>query len=208
MNLYPVCLKLENVPCCVIGGGEIALRKIESLLACGAQVSVISLHLCKKLKILAKKNKFSFQRSKYQKKFLRKKFLIIAATNNSDINKKIAHDAFSLGLLVNVVDSPGECNFYAPSVLRKNGILMAVSTQGAFPGLAKKIKNECEPVFTNYASNFQTMSKFREIIKKQFKNEKLKKKAINLLMQPCILAKIQNGKIRTADDLKSYLKNL
>lgn len=191
MKLYPICLKLENTACCVIGGGNIALRKVKALLETRAKITLISPKLCRGLQALRKKKVFHYINLRYQKRFLKGKNLIIAATNDEKVNKKIADDAFSLNLLVNVVDSPDSCNFYIPSVLRKGDILMTISTQGRFPGLAKKIKEECRPVFEKYSENLPLLSKLRQEINQQFKNKPNKKKLIlEKIIQPVFLNKL------------------
>lgn len=207
MKLYPICLKLENIACCVIGGGNIALRKVKSLVRVGAKITLVSPRLCKGLQVLEKKRMFNYKRSKYQKGFLKGKKLVIAATDNEKINKKIAADACALNILVNVVDSPSNCNFYIPSVLHSGDILMTVSTQGKFPGLAKKIKEECKSIFDKYAENLPLLARLRKEINHQFrKNPRKKKLLLEKLIQPAFLKKIDAKGSYRQKYLEDYLK--
>ncbi len=206
MRLYPIFLKLEDVSCCVIGGGAVALRKVKSLLEGRARISVVSPELCSPLLLLKKKKLFIHRKDKYKKKFLKGKFLVIAATNDERVNKRIAIDAKAMNLLVNVVDGPKECNFYVPSVLHKNGISMAISTQGAFPGMSRKIKEECASVFQKYAKSFKRLAGLRKDIYNRDETVKLKKIFAKNLIRADVLEMIEKKKICNIDDLKAYLK--
>ena len=206
VRLYPIFIKLENISCCVIGGGTVALRKVKSLLKSRARITVLSPDLCLPLLLLKKKKLFKYSKNRYQKKFLKGKFVVIAATNDDKVNKRIAADAKDLQILVNVVDDPRECNFYIPSLLYKKGILMAISTQGAFPGLSKKIKEEFSPVFGKYAKSFKLLAELR---KKIYAGDGTKKRKIlfaKSLIRPDVLARIENKTICNIEDLRAYLK--
>ncbi len=205
MNLYPLYLKVDNTPCCVIGGGLVALRKVKSLLRSKANITVISPKLCSGMRKLKEKKLIKHQESVYQNFFLKGFFLVIAATDNQLVNRKIFQEAIKLNLLVNVVDSPDECNFYVPSVLRKNGILMSISTQGAFPAMAKRIKKECEPVFQKYAKHFRLLAKLRREIYKSDDSCRMKKMLAKSLLKPDVLAMIKNRDVFSIDGLRAYL---
>ena len=182
------------------------MRKVNSLLESRARITVVSPELCSRMKALKEKGLFIYKKNKYQKKFLRGNFLIIAATNDERVNKKIAADAQAMNLLVNVVDSPQECNFYVPSLLHKNGILVAISTQGAFPGMSRKIKEECSPVFQRYAKSFKRLAGLRKDIYNGNEPVKVKKIFAKALTRADVLEMIENKKICNVDDLKAYLK--
>ncbi|MFH1092637.1 MAG: bifunctional precorrin-2 dehydrogenase/sirohydrochlorin ferrochelatase [Candidatus Omnitrophota bacterium] len=208
IKLYPIFLKLENISCCVIGGGAVALRKVKSLLESRARVTVVSPELCAGLKSLKKKKLFIHEKHKYQKKFIRGKFLVIAATNDARVNKKAAVDAKARKILVNVVDVPSECNFYVPAVLHKNGISIAISTQGAFPGISRKIKEENWPVLKKYAKSLKRLAVLRKDIYASDKTCKKKKLFIKSLIRPDVLEMIKNKKNCNINDLKAYLEAL
>jgi siroheme synthase-like protein len=205
MRLYPICLKLDNIACCVVGGGNVALRKVRTLIKSSANVTVVSPDLCEQLKRLHKKGAFNYQKSQYEKNFIKKAFLIIAATNDQKVNKQIVADANKLHKLINVVDVPSQCNFYLPAVVDSKGILFSVSTQGAFPGLAKKIRQSAELMIKKYADNIAVLAKLRETIKCNCLDKKIKKNLMKRLLDEDVLELVDKKKILNIDDLKSYL---
>jgi len=208
MRLYPICLKLDNLACCVIGGGIVALRKVRALLKSSNNITVISPELCPQLKRLNKKNVFLYHQSEYKNTFIRKAFLIIAATNDSKVNKQIVLDAKKMGKLINVVDVPHQCNFYLPAVINKKEILFTVSTQGAFPGLAKKIRQSTGEMIKKYADNISILSKLRDEIKSNCKNKKIKKQLMDALLDDQVLELINKKKIINLKQLESRLRIL
>lgn len=206
MRLYPIFLKLEDIPCCVVGGGDVALRKVKSLIKSKARITVVSPGLCTGLSLLKKKSSFQYKKNKYKKIFLKEQFLVIAATNDDAVNKRISDDAHKLKILVNVVDSPLECNFYVPSLLSQGGISVAVSTQGGFPGMSRKIKEEFNPIFKKYAKSFKKLSRLRKDIYKGTGAYNKKVILAKSLLQSDILKMIENSEICNINDLKTYLK--
>ncbi|MDO8970038.1 MAG: bifunctional precorrin-2 dehydrogenase/sirohydrochlorin ferrochelatase [Saprospiraceae bacterium] len=204
MKLYPISLKLDAVPCIVVGGGTVALRKVQSLLESAACVTLVSPRLCPKLGMLYKKKAFRYVRSVYREKFLKGMFLVIAATDRPGVNEQVARDAALRRLLVNVVDYPDWCNFYVPALIRKNGVLISISTQGAFPGLAKKIRQECMAVVGGYSGNLKRIVALRNQIKQECGNKRERKKMIERLLSPSVMALIGQKKIRTFSDLKKH----
>ncbi len=185
-----------------------ALRKVKSLLECRARITVVSPELCRRLKLLHKKELFVYKKYKYQKKFLKNNFLVIAATNDERVNKKVAADAMAMNLLVNVVDSPQECNFYVPAMMRKNEMLLTISTQGAFPGMSRKIKEECAPVFHKYAKFFKRLTRLRKEIYGGDETSASKRILMKNLIRSDVLEMIGNKTILDVNDLKEYLKKI
>jgi precorrin-2 dehydrogenase/sirohydrochlorin ferrochelatase len=144
MSFYPIFLDIKNRPCLVVGGGEVAERKVESLLKAGAKVTVISPGLTKELKTLAKAKKIRHIPKRYRPGDLTDAFLVISATDSGEINKKVHAEAEKTGKLVNVVDAPGLCNFIVPSVVERGALKIAISTSGRFPMLAKTLRGNLE----------------------------------------------------------------
>ncbi len=140
---YIACLKLEGRRCLVIGGGEVGLEKVEGLLACGAQVTLIAPEAHPALVELAAEGSISWQRRTYAGAGdLVGAFLVIAATSDSEVNIAVHEDAESRAMLVNVVDVPPLCNFILPAIVRTGPVAIAISTAGASPALAKRMKAE------------------------------------------------------------------
>ncbi|MFH1460641.1 MAG: bifunctional precorrin-2 dehydrogenase/sirohydrochlorin ferrochelatase [Candidatus Omnitrophota bacterium] len=205
MELHPIHLKLENANCLVIGGGEIALRKVKELIKCCARIRVISPKLCVKLEGLKKKNKFKYIRTKYRKNLLKTSLVVFAATDEIKVNERIAKDAFARNLLVNVVDNPRLCNFYSPGIIRDKNFLLSISTQGKFPGMTKLIKNECQRVLKKYSTNFKFLVKLRSQIKQKYQDKKTREKIMRGLAASEMLAAINDKKIKSLKDLEMYL---
>lgn len=208
MKLYPICLKLDNIACCVVGGGIVALRKVRVLLKSSNNITVISPELCAQLKILYKKKAFYYHKSEYKSFFIKDAFLIIAATNDQKVNKQIVADANKMGKLINVVDVPNQCNFYLPAVIDKKGILLSISTQGAFPGLAKKIRQATEVMIKKYADNIRILVKLREEIKNNYIDKKVKKQLMDALLDEQVLELVEKKQVRKIEELKAYLNIL
>lgn len=163
---YPVLLGLEGKKCVVVGGGEVAERKIHSLLKAGASVYVISPLLKKSLIKYTRDKRISYIKSDYQKKILKNTFLVIAATDDKALNSEVSRDAGSLGILVNVVDSPILSNFIVPAVLRNRDLIISISTSGKAPILSKKIKEDLRKLIgSRYAKPLNLLEDVRRELK-------------------------------------------
>jgi precorrin-2 dehydrogenase/sirohydrochlorin ferrochelatase len=167
MRYYPAFLDLHGRLCCVVGGGTIACRKARSLLEAGARVEVISPDLSKALAALAVKRLLSYRKDIYRKKYIRNAFLVIAATSDAAVNRRVSEDAAGLRLLANIVDRPAQSNFIVPAVLSKNGLILGISTSGKAPALSKRIKQDLrKTVLGKYIRALGKLSRERERLKK------------------------------------------
>ena len=137
---YPVYIQLREQPCVVIGGGKIAEGKVEGLLDAQAQVTVISPHLTARLHDLAETKQIAYFARLYQPGDLTGAFMVICATDQTEINHEVWQEATANQQLVNVVDDTPRCNFIAPSILRKGDLTIAISTSGKAPALAVRLK--------------------------------------------------------------------
>lgn len=147
----------------VIGGGEVAARKVEGLLRCGARVSVIALELTESLRKLAETHEIRHRARAYERGDLRGSHLVIAATDNEAVNREIAAEAEELGVLLNVVNVPELCSFIAPAVLERGDLQVAVSTAGAAPSLAARVRDRLsEVVGSEYAVVVRVVKAVRE----------------------------------------------
>ncbi|MFA5055656.1 MAG: NAD(P)-dependent oxidoreductase [Dehalococcoidia bacterium] len=146
-HYYPISLDIDGKRCVVLGGGEVALRKVNTLLEHDAIVQVISPELCAGLEDLFASDKIIAAKRPYADGDLAGAFVIIAATDDADVNRRAAAEAEKLGVLVNVVDVPELSNFIVPSHLRRGDLSIAVSTGGASPALARRIRERLEAEF-------------------------------------------------------------
>ena len=137
---YIACLKLTGRRCVVVGGGDIGLEKVEGLLACDGRVVLVAPEAHPELERLADEGSIQWIRREYEPGDLEATFMAIAATNDTDVNIAVYDDAERRAMLVNVVDVPPLCNFILPAIVRTGPLAIAISTAGASPALAKRIK--------------------------------------------------------------------
>jgi precorrin-2 dehydrogenase / sirohydrochlorin ferrochelatase len=139
---YIACLKLEGRKCLVVGAGDIGLEKVEGLLACNGEVTLVAPDAIEPLRALADEGSITWLQREYEPSDLEGTFMVIAATNDTDVNIGIYEDAEKRAMLVNVVDVPPLCNFILPAIVRTGPLAIAISTAGASPALAKRIRNQ------------------------------------------------------------------
>jgi precorrin-2 dehydrogenase/sirohydrochlorin ferrochelatase len=145
---YIACLKLTGRRCLVVGGGAVGLEKVEGLLACGADVTLIAPDAVQELREYACEGSIGFEQREYGGPAdLEGVFMAIAATDDTEVNIAVFRDAERRAMLVNVVDVPPLCNFILPAIVRTGPLAIAISTAGASPALAKRMKREIERQF-------------------------------------------------------------
>jgi precorrin-2 dehydrogenase/sirohydrochlorin ferrochelatase len=145
---YIACLKLSARRCLVVGGGVIGLEKVEGLLACDGDVTLIAPAAEPALEAYAAEGSIRWERRRYAgAEDLEGVFMVIAATDDTDVNIAVYDDAERRAMLVNVVDVPPLCNFILPAIVRTGPLAIAISTAGASPALAKRMKREIEGQF-------------------------------------------------------------
>ncbi|MGE5508686.1 MAG: bifunctional precorrin-2 dehydrogenase/sirohydrochlorin ferrochelatase [Chitinophagales bacterium] len=141
---YPVMLDLAAVDCLVVGGGRVAERKVESLLAVGARVKVVAPHVTERLVELARQGRIQHERRPFAAGDTAGHRLVIASTDDARLNAEVAGEGRRLGHLVNVVDCAPESNFIVPAVVRRGDLVIAISTGGASPAQARRIRERLE----------------------------------------------------------------
>src|ERR1700757_3581091 len=146
--LYIACLRLSGRRCVVVGGGDVGLEKVEGLLACDAGVTLIAPSANEALREYAREGSIEWRPREYAgADDLEGAFLVIAATDDTDVNIAVFDDAERRAMLVNIVDVPPLCNFILPAIVRSGPLAIAISTAGASPALAKRMKREIEAQF-------------------------------------------------------------
>jgi precorrin-2 dehydrogenase/sirohydrochlorin ferrochelatase len=144
---YIACLRLKGRRCLVVGGGEVGLEKVEGLLACDAEVTLVAPEATPELAELAAEGSIRWEQREYRAHDLDGCLIAIAATNDTDVNIDVFNDAEARAMLVNVVDVPPLCNFILPAIVRSGPLAVAISTAGASPALAKRMKREIAAAF-------------------------------------------------------------
>jgi siroheme synthase-like protein len=144
MAYYPIFLELKGKPCLVVGGGQVAARKVEGLMAAGARVTVVSPALDPELARLKGERRIAHVDRQYQQADVKGYAVVIAATDDPSINERVASNARRDNVPVNVVDEPALCDFIVPSVVRRGDVVLAISTGGLSPALARWLRRELE----------------------------------------------------------------
>jgi siroheme synthase-like protein len=159
------CLDLRGRRCVVVGGGAVGVEKAKGLLAAGAHVTVVSPELHDDLQRLD----VTWRRGRYRRRDLRDAFLVIAATSDRATNERVHRDAEARGTLCNVADVPDLCNFILPAVHREGPIAVAVSTGGASPALAQRIRDDVAAIITpDHAELARRLEAMRPAVKERF----------------------------------------
>ena len=140
--LYIACLRLSGRPCLVVGGGEVGLEKVEGLLACDGAVTLVAPEAVPELEQYAREGSIRWERREFRDSDLDRQFLAIAATSITGVNISVYDGAERRAMLCNVVDVPPLCNFILPAIVRTGPLAIAISTAGASPALAKRMKRE------------------------------------------------------------------
>ncbi|QCX40457.1 bifunctional precorrin-2 dehydrogenase/sirohydrochlorin ferrochelatase [Aureibaculum algae] len=186
-ELYPIFLKVNQLNIIIIGGGEVALEKLSFLLKSSpnAKVGLIALDFSPELLALAKKHDILTMQRPYTQNILHKQHIVIAATNNKDVNAEIYRDAKQKQLLVNVADTPELCDFYLGGIVTKGNVKIAISTNGKSPTVAKRLRQFFEEVIPDDINVMVgNLNSFRKTIKGTFKS---KVDALNKLTETLLI---------------------
>ncbi len=145
---YIICVDLRDQPVCVVGGGKVAARKVETLLEAGANVYVIAQDLCESLgrrvADAALGKRLNWHQGPYQRNLPSGLRLVVACTDDREVNRQVREDCRTSGVLCNVVDDPELCDFIVPAIRRLGRVQIAVSTGGASPSLARELADHLE----------------------------------------------------------------
>lgn len=191
---YPVYLNLENKRCLVVGGGEVAERKVLTLLEAGAGVMVISPRLTARLRELVRQQRITWLERGYQKGDLKDCFLVIGATDDRKLHKQLTAEADQYNLLINIVDVPEYCNFIVPSTVKRGDLLISISTGGKSPALAKKIRRQLEQEFgPEYAEFLNLMGQCRQEIIRKVPDGQRRKAIFQQLVDTDLLQLVKAG---------------
>jgi len=167
--MYPINLKLDNRKCAVVGGGQVACRKIRRLLENNAQITVISPEAEDEIQNWSRENKIIWKRETYSKDLLEGFFCVFCATDSRDVNRQAAMDARSAGILVNVASEPELCDFTVPGVVNQGRLQFTVSSEGASPAFTRLLRQDMEK---RYHHGFGEMAEFIEELRQQLICEK------------------------------------
>jgi precorrin-2 dehydrogenase/sirohydrochlorin ferrochelatase len=200
MRYYPVGLDIRNRTCLVVGGGAVGTRKAITLAGCGARVTVISPVVTDKLRELADNGAIALKARSYRPADLKRAFMVIGATDDEELNRKISSDAVKRNILCNIADRPEVCNFILPSIVRRGDLVITISTSGKSPALAKKLRKTLENQFgEEYAALLQLLGAIRQKLLSQRHKPETHKPLFNQLIDNGLLEMIREGREEEID---------
>lgn len=200
MRYYPIFLDITNKPCIVIGGGKVAERKVVSLLNAGARITVISPNVTSRLDKMARSGKFSLIKRPYKKGDLKEALLVYATTDDKVTNARVSEEAKKKGILLNIADDPGGCDFIVPSVAERGSLSIAISTGGSSPALAKSLRMEVEERYGDeYAVFLDIMAAIRQKLLTKGSGSDKNRKLFNKLAASSIPEMIRDGRWKEVD---------
>ena len=203
MKYYPVFWNIAGKKCVVVGGGDVAARKVTRLLDCNAKVCVVSPGLVPELEELKRNRLIDHVNDAYKSKYLNGAVLVIGATDDEKINDAISKDAKEKNLPVNIVDDPQKCDFILPSLIERGDLTIACSTGGQSPALARYLREELELVYgEEYAVLASILGQLRT---KMEKNAGVGKTWFNQLMSAGLLDAIR---IRDTRKVKTIVRDI
>ncbi len=165
MGYTPIFLDVTGRECVVVGGGEVAARKVESLLEAGARVSVVSPRLSPSMEAIVARGVVTHIARNYARGDIRGCVLVYAATDDPKLDRELAAEARALGIPINVVDVPELCTFIAPAVVKRGALQIAISTAGASPAFAARLRRELEDQFgAEYALTLEVLRAARRML--------------------------------------------
>lgn len=208
-RLFPIYLNLEGKPCLVIGGGLVALRKVENLLECGAKVSLVSPEAENKISRLSEQGAVIWRRGLVEPKDLDDIFMVFVATNDEVVNQQVVDWCRERRVLVNAVDDPPNCDFYVPSVLRRNSLQLAISTEGKSPLYARKLREQLETMIgPEYGEFVDMLGELRETIKATVPDINERKRIFENLVDSDILDLLRAGEtIKVKERVKACMSS-
>jgi precorrin-2 dehydrogenase/sirohydrochlorin ferrochelatase len=175
MKLYPVMLNMSGRRAVIVGGGVVALRKLSDLIDAGADIKIISPEFNDDIIKASKlyQGRITLIKRKYERNDLDAGMLVFSATNDANVNREIFNDAKEKNILINAVDDPANCSFYVPSFIRRGDLIFSVSTSGASPAMAARLRREMEShIPENIEVMLEGLNKARILLKedKAFSN--------------------------------------
>ena len=191
---YPIYLSLKNKRVVVIGGGDVAQRKVESLLGTGAYITIISPEVTPRLESLAEANQIQIQRRAYAHGDCNGAMLVFSATDDAHVSTAVFREATKAGALVNTADQPALCDFIMPAVVRRGDIAIAISTSGKSPGLAARLRRKIAKVVgPEYAKFAELLSQARDEIRQTFLDVDERKAVHNRILDSDIMDRLKRN---------------
>jgi len=203
---YPILLDLEGARCVVVGGGQVAERKVGSLLEAGAAVRLVSPEAVDALAGRARRGQIEWTKEKFGPAALEGAALVIAATGDNQVNRAVSDEARRRHIPVNVVDQPELCTFIVPSVVRRGDLVIAISTSGKSPAVSRRVRRQLEAQFgEEWAAYLVLMGEARQMAMNRIGDQKRREEIFNALAGAGLLEMIRRGDLEAARSLVKEL---
>jgi len=177
-KFMPISVSMIDRRCLIVGGGVVALRKVESLLEYDTGITVVAPEVDDKLEYHAKQGRIALEKREYRSPEASEYGLVISATNDAELNRQVHDDAKAAGVLVNVVDDPPHCDFIFPAVLRRDCLTAAISTDGKAPFVSGHLRLVLENIFPEHWKRLMKLAaSFRKLVRRRWPDEPGKKNA-------------------------------
>ena len=202
MQALPIFFNIKNRHCVVIGGGDVATRKVTMLLKADADVTVISPEISAELKALADENRIKFLQGDFKPTQLEGACLVVAATDNASVNEAVSIAAKAQNIPVNVVDAPDLCTFTMGSIIDRSPVVIAVSSEGNAPVLARYIRTKIETMLpAGYGRIAAIAGEFREQVKAKFATTQARRHFWEGVLQGPVVERVLAGQEQAAREL-------
>jgi len=202
MKYYPIHLDIKNRNCLIVGGGAVGTRKVNTLLECGAHVTVVSPDPTPHLAQLASGGSITLKKRTYRSDDLTDMFLVIGATDDEILNRQVSEDAERAQILCNIADRPEVCNFILPSIVRRGDLVITISTSGKSPALAKHLRQKLETQFgREYADFLILMGAIRQKLLSKAHEPEAHKALFNQLIDSDLIQLMRAGKTEEINSL-------
>lgn len=207
-SYYPIFVSLSGKKVVIIGGGVVATRKVQSLLPAAPKITIISPTVTEEIKHLVEQGSIHWKQKQYEEGDITEAFLVFAATNDHEVNETIAN-AISENQLANIVDIPQQSSFIVPATVRRGKLIIATSTSGASPGLARKIKRDIAANFDDsYTDYVDFLANCRLIVKEQITDISRREAILKALLEPKFLQWTKENNIVARETEFARLLNL
>ncbi|MDP3777189.1 siroheme synthase CysG [Methylotenera sp.] len=202
MQALPIFINITNRLCIVIGGGDVATRKVSMLLKANAAITLVSPEICHELQALVDDGKIKCIQSNYHKQQLEGACLVVAATDDMTVNEAVSTDSKVLGIPVNVVDAPDLCTFTMGSIIERSPVVIAVSSEGNAPVLARYIRTKIETMLpAGYGRIAGIAGEFRDKVKAKFTTTQARRRFWEDVLQGPLVERVLSGQEQSARTL-------
>jgi precorrin-2 dehydrogenase/sirohydrochlorin ferrochelatase len=202
VKYYPLYLNVSEKRCVVVGGGDVAERKVMKLIECDAEVIVVSSAVTPGLEAMIKGKIIHHVSDDYEREYIEGAFIVVGATDRDEVNEQIYRDSQDMGILVNIVDDPKRCDFIVPSIVRTGDLAIAISTGGKSPIMAKRLREELETTYgPEYGILLEIMGALREKMITRGESPENNKNAFESVLDSGIIEYIRKGQWRRVKEM-------